>query len=121
MAIPAFEGSRGAIALAEHPATPHGGETVVVTQYGEPFSGKSLTGRTADWTHSAGLEKVSTLHGFRKTLGKRLAKGGASKRQLMDVLGHEDMKHAELSGREAEQVRLATERMNKIVRPARRG
>jgi integrase len=42
------------------------------------------------------LEKGSTLHGLRKTLDKRLAEGGASKRQLMDVLGHDDMKHAEL-------------------------
>lgn len=96
-------------------ATPRRGETVVVTEYGNPFSQKSLTGRMADWTRSAGLEKGFTLHGLRKTLGKRLAEGGASTRQLMEMLGHDDIEHAELYSREAEQVRLAAEGMDKVV------
>jgi len=102
-------------------ATPHIGETIVVTQYGKPFSEKSLTGRMADWTHSAGIGKGFTLHGLRKTLGKRLAEGGASTRQLMEVLGHDDIEHAELYSREAEQIRLATEGKDKVVRLVRRG
>lgn len=96
-------------------ATSRRGETVVVTQYGKPFSEKSLTGRMADWTRSAGLGKGFTLHGLRKTLGKRLAEGGASTRQLMEVLGHDDIEHAELYSREAEQIRLAAEGMDKVV------
>ncbi|MBN9035503.1 MAG: tyrosine-type recombinase/integrase [Rhizobiales bacterium] len=96
-------------------ATVRRGETVVVTAYGEPFTAKSITGRMADWTHSAGLPKGCTLHGLRKTLGKLLAEGGASTRQLMDVLGHDDMEHAELYSREANQVLLAAAGMERVV------
>jgi integrase len=83
------------------------GETIITTAYGKPFSEKSLTGRMADWTRSAGLEPGCTLHGLRKTLGKALAEGGATTRQLMDVLGHKSMQHAELYSREAEQGKMA--------------
>ncbi|MCA0318179.1 MAG: tyrosine-type recombinase/integrase [Proteobacteria bacterium] len=88
-------------------ATDLSGETILLTEYGRPFSAKSLTGRMADWTHSAGLPKGCTIHGLRKTLGKLMAEGGASTRSLMDVMGHDDIAHAELYSREAEQVAMA--------------
>lgn len=100
-------------ALAPLPRT---GGTVLVTVHGLPFSEKSLTGRMADWTRSAGIGKGATLHGLRKTLGKLLAEGGASTRQLMDVLGHDNIDHAELYSREAEQLKLAREGMDKVTR-----
>ena len=102
-------------------ATDRTGATVLVTAYGEPFSPKSLTGRMADWTKAAGLEKGYTLHGLRKTLGKMLAEGGASTRQIMETLGHDDIEHAELYSREAEQARLATDGMDKVVYLKRNG
>lgn len=102
------------LAAALH-ATPRRGETVLVTEYGNPFSPKSLTGRMADWTRSAALEKGCTLHGLRKTLGKALAEGGATTRQLMDILGHDDIEHAELYSREAEQAILAIEGMDRVA------
>jgi len=95
--------------------TPRMGETIVVTAYGKPFSVKSLTGRMADWTHSAKLPKGCTLHGLRKTLGRALGESSATTRQLMDVLGHTDIKHAELYSREAEQPRLAIQGMSKVI------
>ena len=91
------------------------GDTVLVTAYGKPFSEKSLTGRMADWTHSAGLPKGCTLHGLRKSLGKMLGEGGASTRQLMEVLGHDDIEHAELYSREAAQAILAKDGMEKVT------
>ena len=91
------------------------GTTILMTQYGEPFSPKSLTGMMAHWTKLAGIEPGFTLHGLRKTLGKMLAEGGASTRQLMKILGHDDIEHAELYSREAEQVLMATEGMDKVV------
>lgn len=96
-------------------ATNREGPTVVVTAYGEPFSAKSITGRMKDWAHAAGLAPSCTLHGLRKTLGKLLAEGGASTWQLMDVLGHDDMEHSELYSREANQILLATEGMDRVV------
>lgn len=102
-------------------ATEHKGDTVLVTAYGEPFSPKSLTGRMADWTNLAEIGKGFTLHGLRKTLGKMLAEGGASTRQIMDTLGHDDIAHAELYTREAEQVRLATDGMSRVALRKRNG
>jgi len=92
------------------------GQTILKTQAGEGFSAKSLTGRMADWTKAAGLPPGHTLHGLRKTLGKLLAEGGATTRQIMDTLGHTDIAHAELYSREAEQERLARDGMKAVVR-----
>ncbi|NGO54300.1 tyrosine-type recombinase/integrase [Allomesorhizobium camelthorni] len=92
------------------------GETVLITAYGGPFSAKSLTGMMAHWCKLAGLPKGLTLHGLRKSLGVYLAEAEASTRQLMDVLGHDDIDHAELYSREASQVRLAVQGMDRVVR-----
>ena len=45
-----------------------------------------------------------------------MAEGGASTRQLMDTLGHDDIAHAELYSREASQELLAREAMEKVTR-----
>jgi len=94
---------------------PAGIAEIVVTAYGKPFSEKSLTGRMADWTRSAGMQKGCTIHGLRKTLGKRLAEGGASTRQLMTILGHDTIAHAELYSRDAESLLLAVDAMDKVM------
>lgn len=100
---------------AAHTTAPAGIPEIVVTAYGKPFSEKSLTGRMADWTKSAGLPTGCTIHGLRKTLGKRMAEGGASTRQLMTILGHDTIAHAELYSRDADSVRLAVDAMDKVV------
>lgn len=96
-------------------AAPRAGATIVVTQYGKPFSDKALGMRMQEWTRGAGIAPGHTLHGLRKTLGKLLAEGGATTRQIMAILGHTDIAHAELYTREAEQRKLASDGM-KVVR-----
>jgi hypothetical protein len=54
------------------------------------------------------------LHGLRKTLGKALAEHRATTRELMDMLGHDNIEHAELYSREAEQRLMASSAMEKI-------
>lgn len=93
-----------------------GAGTVLVTAYGKPFSAKSLTGTMAHWTERAGMPKGCTMHGLRKSLGKMLAEGGATTRQLMETLGHDDIEHAELYSREAAQAILARDGMSKVTR-----
>jgi integrase len=92
------------------------GDFVLMTAYGKPFSAKSLTNTMAIWTERAGLPKGCTLQGLRKSLGKLLAEGGASTRQLMDVLGHDDVEHAELYSRDASQEILAKAGMSKVTK-----
>jgi integrase len=94
-------------------------ETVLINAYGVPFSPKSLTGMMAHWNTLAGNLPGYTLHGLRKTLGGMLAEGEATTRQLMDVLGHDDIEHAELYSRSAEQVRLAHAGMQKVTKLVR--
>ena len=95
-------------------ATPRRGETILLTQYGRPFSAKALGMRMQAWTEKAGLAPGHTLHGLRKSLGKVLAEHGATTRELMAVLGHDDIEHAELYSREAEQRLLARAAMGRI-------
>jgi integrase len=90
------------------------GETIVVTQYGRPFSHKALGMRMADWCKAAGIGPGTTLHGLRKTLGKLLAENEATTRQIMEILGHDDMEHTALYTREAEQKKLARDGMAKL-------
>ena len=70
----------------------------------------------AHWCKLAGLPKGLTLRGLRKSLGVYLAEAEASTRQLMDVLGHDDIDHAKLYSREASQVRLAVQGVDRVVR-----
>jgi len=89
-------------------------EFVALTAYGLPFSAKSLTGHMGEWTKAASIPPGHTLHGLRKSLGKALAEHGATTRELMDVLGHESLAHAELYSREAEQRIMAKAAMSKL-------
>ncbi|MBY5898043.1 phage integrase family protein [Rhizobium leguminosarum] len=89
---------------------------VLLNAYGNPYSEKSLTGMMAHWTKMADMPKGCTLHGLRKTLGKLLAESGSRTRQLMEMLGHVDIEHAELYSREASQQKLARDAMTKLSR-----
>ncbi|MFZ0150707.1 MAG: tyrosine-type recombinase/integrase [Xanthobacteraceae bacterium] len=92
------------------------GGHVVVTQYDRPFSAKALGMRMQAWTRAAGLAPGHTLHGLRKTLGKMLAESGATTREIMSILGHDSIAHAELYTREAEQRKLASAGMQKLAK-----
>jgi site-specific recombinase XerC len=96
-------------------AAPRSGDHVVMTQWGKPFSAKALGMRMQKWTAAAGIPPGHTLHGLRKTLGKALAENSATTRQIMGILGHDDIQHAELYTREAEQRGLAADGMEKLV------
>lgn len=91
-------------------------ETVISTDYGKPFSEKSLTGMMAHWTQLADIEAGCTFHGLRKTLGKYLAEDGATAKQAGGILGHDDLDHVELYSREADQERLAVDGMSLLLK-----
>jgi len=98
-------------------ATARAGDYILLNAYGRPFSIKALGMRMHDWTRQAGIGPGATMHGLRKTLGKMLAEEGATTRQLMDILGHTSIAHAELYTREAEQRRLAGDGMRRLRKP----
>jgi len=90
-------------------------DTVITTEYGKPFSEKSLTGMMAHWTNLADMGPGCTFHGLRKTLGKYLAEEGATAKQSAGILGHDDLDHVELYSRDAEQERLAVDGMSRLL------
>jgi site-specific recombinase XerD len=92
------------------------GEHVLLTQYGRPFSVKALGMRMQAWTRAAGIAPGYTLHGLRKTLGKMLAESENTTREIMSILGHDSIVHAELYTREAEQKMLASSGMAKLIK-----
>jgi integrase len=94
-------------------AAPRLGEYILTTAKGGPRSAPALSNDFIDWIRAAGIEGV-TLHGLRKTMGKVLAEEGATTRELMEVLGHESITHAELYSKEAEQARMARSAMAKV-------
>jgi chorismate-pyruvate lyase len=51
-----------------------------------------------------------------QTLGKMLAESGATTREIMSILGHDSIAHAELYTREAEQKKLASAGMQKLAK-----
>lgn len=96
-------------------AIPRRGDFVVMTEYGDTYSHKSLTNSMQEWTRKAGLPAGCTIHGLRKTLGKLAAEGGATTRMSMDLLTHTDIAHAELYSRDADQQRLAADALDCAV------
>lgn len=95
-------------------AAPRLGEFILTTPWGTPRALGTLTNDFHTWTEAAGL-KGCTMHGLRKTLGKILAEEGATTRELMEVLGHASIQHAELYSREADQARMAKSGMGKAA------
>jgi integrase len=92
-----------------------GNGTILTKQTGEPYAERSLSESMKRWTTQAGLPRGYVLHGLRKTLGVMLAESGASTRQLMDILGHDAIAHAELYSREASQIRMSSQGMLLLV------
>lgn len=94
-------------------------ETVLISSIGQPYRDSTLSGRMAEWCKDAGIEPGYTMHGLRKALGVKLAEADASTRQLMEALGHSSIAYAELYSREASQVRLAVQAMDKVAKVER--
>lgn len=93
-----------------------GTETVLVSSRGGAYTDGSLSTRMADWCRDAGIEPGYSMHGLRKALGVKLAEADASTRQLMEMLGHNNIAYAELYSREASQTRLAVQAMEKVTK-----
>lgn len=83
---------------------------------GERYGDTSLSVRMAEWCQKAGIPAGYTMHGLRKALGVKIAEADASTRQLMEMLGHNNIVYAELYSREASQARLAVQAMEKVTK-----
>lgn len=91
----------------------HTGLTFVTTEYGAPFTEAGFTKWFVASAVKAGVLN-RTPHGLRKAAGRRLAESGCSAHQIMSILGHKSLTEAEKYTRDARQVLLADQAMDRL-------
>lgn len=89
------------------------GMTLLLTEYGKPFSGPGFTNWFVERARKAGLSH-RTPHGLRKAAGRRLAEAGCSAHEIMSVLGHTTLAEAERYTRDVDQRRMADAAMDRV-------
>jgi integrase len=100
-----------AAVLTMHPPK---GMTYLMTEWGKPFSIKSLGGRVSDWFTQAKLPHL-TAHSVRKGLATDQAHNGVSDSALEAMFGWRDGKTSKIYTRNAEQARLARIAVSQIT------
>src|SRR5581483_3108334 len=91
--------------------------TILITEYGSPFSVKGFGQTMSAAIRAAGLPERCKAHGLRKALARRAAEGGATPHEIGAVTGHKTLAEVERYTRAANQERLAQQAMNKIGKP----
>src|SRR6478736_6069790 len=92
----------------------HNHVSILVTEWGKPFTVDGFSGFMRDAIRAAGLPLDCQPHGLRKAAGRRLAEAGCTTKQIMAVLGHKSLAEAERYTKEADQIRLATDAMSQL-------
>lgn len=97
-----------------------GDDFLLISQLGTPFAKSGMTSQFATWREQAGLSRSGySQHGLRKVLGGLMATAGATTKERMAVLGHDDEKHAELYAEEADDFRMSATAMGKVEKLVR--
>jgi integrase len=73
----------------------HNHVSILVTEWGKPFTVDGFFGFMRDAIRAAGLPLDCQPHGLRKAAGRRLAEAGCTTKQIMAVLGHKSLAEAE--------------------------
>lgn len=89
--------------------------TLLVTEYGKPFTPAGFGNAFKDWCRQANLPHCSA-HGLRKTTATRLAERGATPHEIMAITGHRTLEEVERYTRAARQAKLADSAMEKFKR-----
>lgn len=90
-------------------------ERVLLSRLGRTYSDNALATAMIKWAGKAGIPAGYSMHGLRKALGVKLAEADATTREIMEVLGHSNIEHAELYTREADKLRLVVKGMRKMA------
>ncbi|MBX4901631.1 tyrosine-type recombinase/integrase [Rhizobium bangladeshense] len=89
---------------------PAGNMTLLVTDFGKPFSVKGLGERMRKWCDAANLPHCS-MHGLRKAGATRAAENGATEKQLMAIYGWTTMEQASYYTEKANRKKMAAKGM----------
>jgi integrase/recombinase XerD len=94
-------------------AAPSGHMTLLVTEYGRPFTAAGFGNWFRDRCDEAGLPNCSA-HGLRKATAARLTERGATAHEIMSITGHRSLEEVERYTRAAQRSRLADTAMSKL-------
>lgn len=83
--------------------------SLLVTQYGQPFTAAGFGNWFSEKATAAGLPESSASHGLRKAAARRMAEAGCTPHQIMAVTGHKNLSEVTLYTASVDQKRLATE------------
>jgi hypothetical protein len=100
-------------AISAMPAV--GIKTLLVTQFGKPFSVDGFGNRFADWCREAGLPDECRAHGLRKAIARRGAQLEATQQQLKAIGGWEQDAEVTTYTKGVDQARLAESILSRIV------
>jgi integrase len=100
-------------AISAMPAV--GIKTLLVTQWGKPFSVDGFGNRFAEWCMEAGLPDECRAHGLRKAIARRGAELEATQQQLKAIGGWEQDAEVTTYTKGVDQARLAETILSRIV------
>jgi integrase len=96
-------------------AAPTGHLTFLITKSGRPYSPNDFSEQFRDWCNQAGLPTDCHFHGLRYCAAKMLAEAGCTPRQIAAITGHRTLAMVQKYSKGAEQRRLASEAMAKLI------
>ena len=71
-----------------------GNMTLLITEYGKPFTANGFGNKFKDWCRQADLPHCSA-HGVRKATSTALAEAGATPHEIMAITGHQTLEEVE--------------------------
>jgi integrase len=92
-------------------ATPSGNLSLIVTEFGKPFSSAGFGAWFKKRCKEADLPDDCTFHGVRKSCCTRLAEAGCSANEIASISGHASLREVERYTKAADQQRMARNAM----------
>jgi integrase len=87
----------------------------LTTKTGKPYNANDFSVQFRQWCNEGGLPRDCHFHGLRYSAAKTLAEVGCTPHQIAAITGHRTIAMVQKYSRAAEQRRLATEAMAKLV------
>lgn len=88
--------------------------TLLVTEYGRPFSRNGFGNRFRKWCDEAGLPGC-TAHGLRKAISRRMAEANQGNQGIKSITGHKGDSEVALYTRDADRERMADQTMRALI------
>ena len=89
--------------------------TFLITRTGKPYGVSDFSHQFQKWCRDAGLPADCHFHGLRYSAAKTLAEAGCTTHQIASITGHKTLGMVQKYSKAAEQRRLATEAMAKLL------